>query len=830
MIVKKDFEKNFDILQKSRADLENLSIDYILNVFDKLSKLWADKNGEYYKKAIKKLPQITGYSNAMTKDGLEVIINLLKKENILFLIEKSIGNKALIDDFVYSYDKAIYSKFRPLGVVAHISASNVFISCVDSLISGIVTKNANILKMPRGDKFFPVLFLESLKKADEKGVITNSIQLWDFRSKTKEAESVIKQKAQGIVVWGGEEAIESYRKGISLHTRLIEYGPKYSFSIICRDKELEKVALNSARDVIMWEQMACSSPHVIFVNKKFYKNFAHLLHMNLEKLNKTYPKPELDFNEQTEVIKFQKLEETACAFENGEILNSDNHSVIVKDTPCFENTCMNRNVFVKAFEKEEEIIKNVENIGRFVQTVGIWADRDKFFKLSSTLSKFGAYKFTAPGYMFQGKNGAPHDGEFPLRKLGEFISIENLGLDPFSEIVEFAKDNTEFYKNREQNALLTRKECFENSPPFSKSMITGDDFNGFIFSSGGTTGKPKYALYSREDYEIMTDILEKIYREAGINENDRVANIFIAGNLWTSFLVANEALRKIGCTNYPIAGNSDFEVIDLYLERFKINAIVGLPSIIIKMAEICEENNLDIKIDKILYGGEHFYKSAREYLKKVWGVKRIASAGYALVDTGPVGYQCKYQTGGVHHLCDNYVHLEIIDDEGNFITEYDKTGEMIITNINRFKMPVIRFKSGDAGRFIKTECPCGFRGVTFELLGRCDDVVIAGSTNLEFISFEETISEFEGLSSIWQIIITTENSKDKVTWKIEKRNNSGPIKKEDVFEVLKKHSKNIKSTYESGWLDVNIEIVPSGSIERVERTGKIKKIVDKRIT
>jgi len=833
LIVNSDFEKNIKLLKENNIDLVNTSIDYILDVMRELSIIWQNPKSSYRIKAKEKLPDIVNFSDEMIEEGLEVIVELLKPGNIVFNLKRSIGKKQMLDEFVYSYDNSTYSKFRPLGVVSHISASNVFISCVDSLVSGIITKNSNILKIPRVDNFFPLLFMESLKEVDKKNVIYKNIQLWDFRSGNLEAEKAIKEFSDGIVIWGGEEAVRAYRQGIGIHTKLIEYGPKYSFSVIFRDKDIEKVANACALDVSMWEQAACSSPHVIFVKEEFGEKFTELLYKSLEEVNKKYPQKKNDFDTQTEILKWRKILETNAVLNNGKEFHKkgENFSAYYIKNSIFENSCMFRNVIVKTFENQQDILEGIKPLGKFIQTVGIWADRKTFFEFSDKLVNHGVYRITSCGHMSAGINGAPHDGEYPLRKLGEFVCIENVGLDKFSEISEFAKDNTEFYSKKEPGSLLTRDECFENSPPFTKAMITGDDFNGFIFSSGGTTGKPKYALYSREDYEIMTDILEKIYRAAGITEKDRVANIFIAGNLWTSFLVANEALRKIGCVNFPIAGNSDFEVIDLYLERFKINAIVGLPSIIIKMAEICEEKNLDIKIDKILYGGEHFYQSARDYVKKIWGVKRIASAGYALVDTGPVGYQCEHLEGGVHHVCEDFVHFELIDENGNFIEDYNVNGEIIITNINRHKMPVIRFKSGDAGKLIKMgQCKCGFKGKTFELLGRCDDVVIAGSTNIEFISFEETIVEFPELSSIWQVIIETNDNKDKVIWKIETRTGikSDSIDKEKVLQTLLKHAKNIKKTSESGWLDVSVEIVDSGQIERVERTGKIKKVVDRR--
>ncbi|MCK9225589.1 MAG: aldehyde dehydrogenase family protein [Candidatus Muirbacterium halophilum] len=831
MIIDVDFLENLNLLKSNNKKLYNTDINTIITILNKVKKLWEDENSFYYKTSLEKLPDILGMPKNMVKQGLEVVKELLDYENIRFNLKKSIDNIEYLNEFQYKFDNQTYIRFRPLGVIAHISASNVFLSCVDSVVSGIITKNSNILKMPRKDRFFPELFLKSIIECDKDEIISSNIQLWDFRGGNLEVENILKNNCDGIVVWGGEEAVNSYRKDLSLHTKLIEYGPKYSFSIIFSEDDIEKIAYNTAMDIIMWEQSACSSPLVVYVKKEFAERFADLLYQDMTLLNNEFPQNTHDIDLATEVLKFRELNTMESILGNGKVKSIKNtlSTIVLSDNNNFELTPQNRNIFIKSFEEDDDILDNVRNLNRYIQTVSIWADRDKLLSFSEQLCQYGVYRITSPGFMYRGKNGTPHDGSYPLRELGEFVHIENLNIDRFNEIFDYAKYNTEFYKDWDKNRLLTRDDCFKNSPPFSMNMISGDSLEGFIFSSGGTTGKPKFALYSPEDFDIMTDILADIYRIGGISKDDKVANTFIAGNLWTSFLVANEALKKIGCTNFPIAGNSDFEVIDKYLEEFKINVIVGLPSIIIRMAEICEEHNIKINIDTVLYGGEHFYQGARDYITKVWNVKRISSAGYALVDTGPVGYQCEHLSGGLHHVCKDFVKFELVDENDNVINSYDKPGEIVVTNINRFKMPIIRFKTGDSGKLVKINCKCGFKGKTFELLGRCDDVIIAGSTNVELGSFDKAVSEFSELSSIWQVIVDTSNKKDIVTLKIECKPEI--IDNFDIKKLIDRiffYSKNIKKTTEQGWLDFKIELVATGQIPRVERTGKVKKVLDKR--
>jgi hypothetical protein len=421
LFIDKDYLENLNILKKNNSILYNTDIHKIIGILQKVHEEWKDINSEYYIKALDILPQRLGMPVNMVKEGLKVVAELLSPDNIRFNLKKSVDNIEYIDKFTYCFDNQTYLRFRPLGVVAHISASNVFLSCVDSVVSGIITKNSNILKMPRKDRYFPELFLHSIKKHDKDNIITSNIQLWDFRGGDTEVENILKQHCDGIVVWGGDEAVLSFRKDLALHTRLIEYGPKYSFSIIFSDNEIEKIAYNTAMDIIMWEQSACSSPLVIYIKKDISEQFADLLFQDLTLLNNEFPQNTSDIDLATEVLKFREINKMESVLGNGKvmIIPQTLATIVISDNIDFDTTPQNRNIYIKPFEDEDHIIENIKKLNRYIQTVSIWADRDKILEFSELICQFGVYRITSPGFMYQGKNGTPHDGSFPLRELGK---------------------------------------------------------------------------------------------------------------------------------------------------------------------------------------------------------------------------------------------------------------------------------------------------------------------------------------------------------------------------------------------------------------------------
>ena len=74
------------------------------------------------------------------------------------------------------------------------------------------------------------------------------------------------------------------------------------------------------------------------------------------------------------------------------------------------------------------------------------------------------------------------------------------------EILDIAK-KSKFYSKRigkkfQEIPLLKKEDIIENSLPKSSAMLTKPLRKAYIYSSGGTTRKPAYTIYSFEEFEI----------------------------------------------------------------------------------------------------------------------------------------------------------------------------------------------------------------------------------------------------------------------------------------------------------------------------------------
>ncbi|NOX14701.1 MAG: hypothetical protein GXP61_01490, partial [Epsilonproteobacteria bacterium] len=185
------------------------------------------------------------------------------------------------------------------------------------------------------DPIFPVLFAKSLKDFDYTGILHKAMALINWKGGTQKIENIIKTQSDAIVVYGGADTIRAYRKNLGLHCKLIEYGPKYSFVMVDKNelhkKGVEKSAKLIARDAIMWEQSACSSPHTIYVEgKESAKELLNAIGKAYDEWALEIPQGEVYEDEATEITKVRELAKVNKALGDGDYYFSEkNLSIIV---------------------------------------------------------------------------------------------------------------------------------------------------------------------------------------------------------------------------------------------------------------------------------------------------------------------------------------------------------------------------------------------------------------------------------------------------------------------------------------------------------------------
>jgi len=158
------------------------------------------------------------------------------------------------------------------------------------------------------------------------------------------------------------------------------------------------------------------------------------------------------------------------------------------------------------------------------------------------------------------------------------------------------------------------------------------------------------------------------------------------------------------------------------INKFKPITIVGYPSALHFLALEIEKNNLQLThLPKgVISAGETLHLHQREIIEKVF--KTQVYNRYGSREFGHIANECLAHEG-LHYNADDLI-IEIVDEKG-MVCKSGQIGRLIITDLNNYAFPLIRYDIGDLGSMSSSEnCCCG---CTFPKLsaieGRTFDII-----------------------------------------------------------------------------------------------------------
>lgn len=111
----------------------------------------------------------------------------------------------------------------------------------------------------------------------------------------------------------------------------------------------------------------------------------------------------------------------------------------------------------------------------------------------------------------------------------------------------------------------------------------------------------------------------------------------------------------------------------------------------------------DLKIRLLIIGGEIIEEQEKARLADVYNAEIREMYGWA--ETGFVAAQCR-EGGGMH--CFSYNIVEVVDPNTGEPVGPGERGEVVVTDVSRRAMPLIRYRTGDITAGLNDEpCPCG---------------------------------------------------------------------------------------------------------------------------
>ncbi len=414
------------------------------------------------------------------------------------------------------------------------------------------------------------------------------------------------------------------------------------------------------------------------------------------------------------------------------------------------------------------------------------------------------------------------------------MSVKTYSLN---EIISYARNNSEYYaklyKDLPENVSLTdlplieQDDFWNNCDKNGYPVATHPQTDGQIFKSGGTTGNPKYSLYTAEEWQTMCECSGAVLTKGGLSNGTKIANLFYAGGLYASFLYTYSMLYFASAKTimYNLSGNITIEEMVSTILDHKINCLAGTPSILTKIVSYIQENNLTgFEVDTVYFAGETLYQDQRDRISRIFGKEiEFRSIFYASNDGGPIGYFTTDCGFNEHRVMSDLTVMELIDpDTGEVITEMNKPGMIYITSLFKTLIPLIRYPAGDMGEYTEPE---GTADRKFRILGRSNVAARAGYVTLYPQDIGDILKKC-GIDYYSYQIIVERDDKDYFLFKIAA---SAEGDTDKFLDMLYNERPLFKDALSEGVINKPIvEWCKVSDLEYNSRTGKLKVIIDRR--
>lgn len=244
-------------------------------------------------------------------------------------------------------------------------------------------------------------------------------------------------------------------------------------------------------------------------------------------------------------------------------------------------------------------------------------------------------------------------------------------------------------------------------------------------ATGGSTGEPLH-FFQDKKYDIWADAarLRGWYQIAGCDFWDPCAVLWGAMHEVKADFTLRERVR-----DYIKTGEIYLNAFNLSDDRkmafikicrvIKPKLIRGYFSAVKELAFFISENKLSFPpVKGVILCAETVDDLSRAKIEEAF--KTTAFNTYGGRELSLIAMECEHKNG-LHEVSENnYVEFEPIDLKG-----YERAGNLLITNLNNYAMPFIRYRIGDIGVQSNLEkCACG-RGLPLieRVIGRTTEVL-----------------------------------------------------------------------------------------------------------
>ena len=331
----------------------------------------------------------------------------------------------------------------------------------------------------------------------------------------------------------------------------------------------------------------------------------------------------------------------------------------------------------------------------------------------------------------------------------------------------------------------------QKNPPFANLNVSDIKNFAHIYRSPGP-------IYDLDGHTKDWWRFSRALHAANIGYGDIVQNCF-SYHFTPAGAMFEEAAKILKCTVFPAGGENT----DLQLEVMNTigtTAYVGVPDFLKIILDKADENKISLPSLKkaMVTGGPLFPNVAKSFKERDIQVRQC----YGTADLGLVAYEAAENEGMV---IDENVILEIVKPGTGKPLKDGEVGEVVVTVLNNYELPIIRFATGDLSAILEGKCSTGRTNKRIKgWMGRADQTTKVRGMFVQPSQVNKILENLY-LNNKARLIVSRLNEKDELHIKMEADISDST----ELSSIKIKISEQIKNIIN---LRGTVEIVPVNSL------------------
>lgn len=319
-------------------------------------------------------------------------------------------------------------------------------------------------------------------------------------------------------------------------------------------------------------------------------------------------------------------------------------------------------------------------------------------------------------------------------------------LAALNEMLAWAGARSRFYRDRLLGTALASLDELAALPFTTADDIRADPLRFVCVSQGeiarvvtldtsGTTGAPKRLYFTAEDQELTVDFFQ-VGMSTFTRPGDRVLILLPCARPGSVGDLLAQALARMSAEGIRHGPVRDVAAILDVMARSQATGLVGIPSQVLALARApAQPEALTLRF--ALLTTDHVPRAIVKAVEAAWGCTVYNHYGMTEMGLGG-GVDCTARCG--YHLREADLYVEVIDPRTGAPLPDSERGEIVFTTLTRRGMPLIRYRTGDVGRFIPGPCSCGTALKTLtHVTHRRDNVIDVGGRLLPLSALDEVL-------------------------------------------------------------------------------------------